>query len=378
MKTKVLLSCGICLLLGALAIQAQSYSFNMSALTTFGNNGWLAPNGQDGSTYTYLTTGNTERGLAYGDGDLFLVSRNGGNNVRILNPLSGADLGSLNISGVSGGTFAVNMVTVGGDGTVYVGNLTTSATSPFNLYAWTPGNFSSAPTLVYSANPLGGGTRLGDDLASIGSGASTTLVGGYGAGSSGYQVISIPSIGVNSGTATGVSFTGTPPNAGDFRLGITFTDSSHVLGSQGSSLYRYSSFSGASGTLLGSPNFPDPAGATADRLMAYTVLDGIPLLAVQSTGDSHVSIYDETDPNNPVYLGAGDNTISPTANPNATGELAWGATTYNADGTVSEDLYAMGSNQGIQAFIVTVPEPATAGMMLLGIGVFAFWRKARR
>jgi hypothetical protein len=100
-------------------------------------------------------------------------------------------------------------------------------------------------------------------------------------------------------------------------LGITFGDSSHVLGTAGSSLYRYSSFSGGAGTLLGSPSIPDPAGATADRLMAYAVVGGIPLLAVQSIGDSHVSLYDVSDPNVPVWWPSANNTSGAlTANAN--------------------------------------------------------------
>src|SRR5207244_2191966 len=136
------------------------------------------------------------------------------------------------------------------------------------------------------------------------------------------------------GTAAAIAFSGTPPNAGDFRLGITMSDSSHVLGTAGSSLYRYTSYSGTSGTLLASPAIPDPAGATADRLLSYNVLGGKALLAVQSIGDSHVSIYDVTDPAIPVWLASGNNTISPVANANGTGELAWGATTVNGDGSV--------------------------------------------
>ena len=137
-------------------------------------------------------------------------------------------------------------------------------------------------------------------------------------------------------------------------------------------------FSGATGTLLGSVTIPDPAGATADRLLGYTVLGGHPLLAVQSTGDSHVSIYDMTDPNNPLYLGAKNNTTAPAANANATGEIAWGDIIYNGDGSVSETLYCMSSNQGIQAFIVTVPEPGVGSLAALGLGFLAFWRKLRK
>jgi hypothetical protein len=113
--------------------------------------------------------------------------------------------------------------------------------------------------------------------------------------------------------------------------------------------------------------------------LSYTVLGGHALLAVQSITDSHVSLYDMTDPMNPVYLASRNNTSgSLTANSNGTGELAWGDVTYNADGTWSETLFAMSSNQGIQAFIVTVPEPGAFSLSLLGLAVFGRLRRGRK
>ena len=375
MKNRVLFSLCISLLLGTCSSQALD-SFSLSPLTGFGGaDGWLAP-GEGG--YTYLGTGNNERGLAYGNGHVYLVSRNGGNNIRILNPSTGADLGGLNIAGISGGTFPVNMVGVGGDGVIYVADLTTqSTTSPYKVYSWA--TEGSAPVVAYSGNAGLAGSRVGDSFAVTGSGASTLLAAGYGSspvvtGINGYAIVS-PS----ASTGTAIGFTGTPPNAGDFRLGLTFADSSHVIGTAGSSLYRNTSFSGSSGTLLGSPAIPDPAGATADRLLGYTVLGGHPLLAVQSIGDSHVSVYDMTNPNSPLWLASGNNTSgSLTANGNGTGEIAWGDIIDNGDGSFSERLYCMSSNQGIQAFIVTVPEPGMGSLAALGLGLLAFWRKLRK
>ncbi len=376
MKHKALLSFGICLLLASFALQAVP-PLTIVPLTTWSPNGdgWLAP-GEGG--YSYLTTGNTERGLAYGNGHVYLVSRAGGNNVRILNPLTGADLGGLNVSGISGGTFAVNMIGVGGDGAIYVNNLTVqSTTSPYKIYRW--GNEVSTPAVAYSGDAGLPGSRAGDTLAAIGAGSSTRLASGYGStpavtGNNGYAIID-----PTAGTATAVGFSGTPPNAGDFRLGLTFSDSSHVLGAQGSSIYRYTSFSGASGTLLGSPAIPDPAGATADRLLGYTVLAGNALLAVQSIGDSHVSIYDATDPNNPVWLASRDNAVSPAGNGNGTGEIAWGDPLYDpVSGQWSVNLYALSSNQGIQAFIVTIPEPGVGSLAALGLGLLTLWRRVRK
>jgi hypothetical protein len=377
MKTRVLFCVGISLLLGTLSAQAASPITWISPLVGFGGgDGWLAP-GEGG--YTYLGTGNNERGLAYGNGHLYLVSRTGGNNVRILNPTTGADLGGLNMTGISGGTFPVNMVAVGGDGAIYVADLTTqSTTTPYKVYKWA--TEAATATVAYSGNAGLAGSRAGDDLAAIGSGSSTLLAAGYNstpavAGNNGYAIID-----PTAGTATAVGFSGTPPNAGDFRLGLTFADSSHVIGTAGSSLYRYSSFSGATGTLLGSPAIPDPAGATADRLLGYTVLAGKPLLAVQSIGDSHVSVYDVTDPNNPVWLASKNNTSGTlTANGNGTGEIAWSDAFYDpVSGRWSDTLYCMSSNQGIQAFIVTIPEPGIPSLAALGLGLLAFWRKLRK
>ena len=66
---------GAALVFAAVLTQAQ---FKIAPVTTFGTNGWSPPNGVNGSTYAFLTTGDTERGLAYGNHHLYLVSRNGG------------------------------------------------------------------------------------------------------------------------------------------------------------------------------------------------------------------------------------------------------------------------------------------------------------
>ncbi len=363
------------LLFGALSAQA---SVSITPLSGFSPNGdgWLSP-GEGG--YGYLGTASGERGLAYGNGHLYLVSHgNSGNSVRILNPLTGADLGALSTAGVSGGTFTINSIAVGGDGAIYVNNLTTQATtSPLKVYKWA--NESSIPAVVYSGNGGLPGGRVGDNLSAIGSGSGTLLALGYGhtpavTGNNGYAIVD-----PTAGTATAVHFTGTPPIAGDFRLSTTFTDSSHVLGSQGNGLYRETSFAGGEGVLLSSPVFPDPAGATADRLLEYTELAGQDILAVQSTGDAHVSLYNAGDLANPLWLASANNTSGTlVANANGTGELAWGAITANLDGTFSQTLYALSANQGIQAFVVTVPEPGAVAFSGVILGCFLFARRFRK
>ena len=97
----------VSLVLASLFGSTLSAQSTLTPLSTFGTNGWLAP----GST-PYLATTNNERGLAYNPitGNLILVSRTGGPNIRVLNSFTGTDLGGLDVTGVTGGTFVIDMV----------------------------------------------------------------------------------------------------------------------------------------------------------------------------------------------------------------------------------------------------------------------------
>src|ERR1039458_4005691 len=109
MNIRVVRGASLWFLVGTLPASAQ---FSITPLSTFGSGGWLAPAGYNGSTYPYLTTNDTERGLAYSNHHLYLVSRNGGDFIRILDAQTGADLGALNLGSgvVSGGAFEVDGV----------------------------------------------------------------------------------------------------------------------------------------------------------------------------------------------------------------------------------------------------------------------------
>jgi len=350
------------------ALSAQAQTVTISALTSFGTSGWLTP----GSSGLGASGSSANRGLAFADGELFYTTAASSGSITEINPTSGASIGNLTTSGISGGTFNVDSLAAGGDGTLYVGNLTTSGSTAFSVYAFAnPTSLSTSATRIYSANPTGGSTRLGDSLAAIGSGTSTYIAAGSGAGgSSGYTII-------NQGVATAVGVSGAPTPG--FDKAITFVNSSQVIGLHTAGTYYNTTFSGSVGTLSGSVSIPDSNGNGADRILSYNVLDGQTLLAVQSTGDSHVSLYDMTTPNSPVFLGSLDNAVSPGSNANGTGQIAWGAVTVNPDGSESQTLYALSSGQGIQAFVVVVPEPATLSLVALGgLAVVAFRKKLRQ
>jgi hypothetical protein len=359
------------------AAASASAQFSMSALTTFSpsSDGWLAP-GEGG--YTFLGTGSLERGFAYDpiNAELLLVSRNAGNNIRRLNGLTGADVGALNVTGITGGLFAVNKIAVAADGAIYVNNLVAPATvaAPFKVYRYA--NNAAAQTVAYTGAPLIN-ARTGDStLAVTGSGSSTRLVTGFAAGTApsgqnGYAVVD-----PTAGTATAVSFAGTPPATGDFRLGLTIGPGGQVWGNQGSLTLRETSFTGAAGTLLGTAT---GLISVAERAMAFATVNGLNVLATISTGDSFVRVYDASNPLALVLLGSGNNTLGAlTSNINGTGDVAFGAQTDNGDGTTSAKLYAMSSNQGIQAFTVNVPEPTTGALLGLGISALVALRRSRK
>lgn len=355
----------LCTALAAVAVCSglpASAQFSIAPLATFGGDGWLA-NGES----PYIANDNLQRGLAYGNGELYLVSRTGGNNIRRLNALTGADLGGLNVTGISGGTFAVNAVAVGGDGAIYVGNLTTTAnTSPFKIYKWATA--ASAPVVAYSGDPFGGAARYGDNLAAIGSGASTRLAAGSGAttvvGDNGFALIN-----PTAGTASHVSVAGTAD--GDFRLGIDFVSPTHVIGTQGGGLLRNAQ---TDGTLLGTGVFS----TTSQRPLGYTSFGGISLIAAVDTVDGRVRIYDASNPlslGSPVLFGS----VLPfahNANANASGAVAWGDAYYDTnDGKWKSELYVLETNNGIQAYTIAVPEPGTAAMLGVGLAALLAFRR---
>lgn len=123
---------------------------------------------------TWFST-NNERGLAYGktsDGTdaindrLFVVSRTGGIFVKVLNSVTGADVGDLNTSGVSGGLIPLNDVGVTVDGKILACNV--AQNGDFKVYMWD--NELSTPVVALQKFST---TRVGDKF---------TVVGNYSAG----------------------------------------------------------------------------------------------------------------------------------------------------------------------------------------------------
>lgn len=382
MKPKYILTCS----LFALAVPAWGATAVMSAMTGFRGDGWFAP-GENG--YGFLGTASNERGLDYSPvtGHLYLPSRTGGASVRILNSATGAEVGTLDMTGVSGGTFAINQVSVADDGTIYVANLIgapgTTVANPFKIYRWA--NESALPT-VFSTVSLGG-VRLGDTMDVFGSGTSTVIAAGYSnaptvTGNNGYLLVS-PNA---SGGATSSDVVVSGAAAGEMRSGITFVnDANTIWGDARSGGVRRSTWSGTIGGAVTGASEPGTNMLLANNNegpIDIALVNGVWVMAsvecsTSTTDNATVRLYDVTDAvlnhNNSKTLLATGNLVGTFVTTAGSGAITWGAISGD-----TATLYAMGMNNGIQAFNVTVvPEPSAALALVGGAATLLALRRRR-
>lgn len=353
--------------LGVTAAQAQG----LTALTSFAGDGWLAP-GENNSA-DWLGTGSLERGMAYNraTNSVYVVTRSSaGTGIKIVDGTTGqlkstAGNGSGNLfapsGGFTGGLFVINSIAVSDDGQIFVGNLATSA-NQYRLYRWSSEN-DSAPTAFSINNP----SRIGDSMDAIGSGVNTRIVAG-GSGSNGFLSMST----VDGATYTG-SFVSAP--GPDFRLGVTFgADANTLFGKQTGATPAAAplrSIGIAGGAAWGSSTVLTSGG---EAPMDYITIGGVGYLATVDVNSSIVRVYDVTTSTSPTLISSLTTTSGAlTGNGNATGAVRWG----NVTGT-SATLYAMSTNQGIQAMTFeSVPEPMTMTLLAAGLAGIAARRRRK-
>lgn len=341
----------------------------LNAMTTWGHNGdgWWAP-GENGITYL-LGTGDGNRSLAYNaaTGNVIVTAGAAGTPlVHVLDGSTGVSQGTLNLTGVSGGTRFLNTIGVTSDGQIYGSNLAASMStaSPFKVYRWA--NEGAAATNVLSSGSIRASNRLGDNIDVIGSGTNAKMVFGYGSTGTGYAVLT------GQTTLTAVDYPVAGTTNGDFRLGAAFYDDDTIIGTQNATTaVRISTFSGTSAVLDGSITLAD----LNERAIDVTMVNGRRIMATIQANSNKVRIYDLS--SNPLSgvqtpLAEANLTGSFNSNGGATADLAFGA--VNGD-TVA--LYALNTNNGIQAFNVqVVPEPGT--MIALGAGAAALFARRRK
>jgi len=135
---------------------------------------WTVSSSANNLPSWFSTTGNTERGLAYGfvnnQHRLYIVNRP---NISIIDPSTGDAIGNISTSGFSGGTYLVNDIETSTDGKIFVGNLTVNAsTSAFKVYRLDSETSVPVPVIEYSSSTI----RLGDKFSVVGSWEDSTAV----------------------------------------------------------------------------------------------------------------------------------------------------------------------------------------------------------
>lgn len=327
----------------------------------------------DPGSRPYLTTDNNQRGVALNPmtGDILLVNRAGGLSVNILDGLTGADKGSLNVTGISGGTFSLNQIAVAADGRIYAANLVTannSGTGAFKIYRWD--TQTSAPEQVY-AGELVNGARWGDNIEIRGSGNGTQILFGQGGSGIGNRIAIFTTVdGARNFTPTVATVTDLA--LGDSRGGVAFGigDTFYAKNAGGRTLnYGKFDLNTASAAVTAKSMLPDslsgysPIGSSPERKLVAAI--NVNTAANPQTLPQNVYLFDVSDPTNPVTLD-----IEPFVSP--------GIQNLNTSGAVdfaNGKLVALDTNNGLRAYEV-IPEPHEYA--LLGLGLAALWWHRRQ
>ena len=289
----------------------------------------------------YLSnSGTTERGIGYDtlSDRVFVVHREGTTPfVYVLNGTTGADVATLNTTGITGGAFLLDRIGVSDDGVIYAGNVSAPAAGSapvFKLYRWA--NISATPTVAYTgAAGFGNGTRVGDTFTIRGGAVNTEiLVGGRGT-----NAISILT------TANGTNFTAklltSTLNKLDYGCGLAFgLTNTYWVKTNARSLFRLSyNFSTGASTTLNTfsalpPTFsPFAIDATNNLLADIDVVDG----------HDQLNLYDISNLGaTPVLL---QSLTFPQDNDN---DLGLGSVCFGNN----DRCYALDANNGIIAFNV--------------------------
>lgn len=293
------------------------------------------------NSYSFFKNDHRTRGIAYNPatGHLLIASRTGGDNVFILDAATGDSLSKLDMTGISGGTYTMNIIRVDSDGVIYLGNLGGISGSIFKIYRWA--DESASPTVAFEGAVT---QRTGDSFGLYGTGTSTTL---YASGTGSTHIYAFTTTDGSSFTITdtitvaaGLARGGISPiGNGEFWVNGAGTSTRHI---------------DADGSLIAGIdlNLVD----NAWHNVAYIPTSGgRKLVAIVGRNTTirgkQIQVWDITSSEtNPALLDTVDLTGAYNTNTNATGDLAF---KDNEDGTIT--IYEMITNNGIAAWTLAVP-----------------------
>lgn len=304
---------------------------------------------------SWFTVGSV-RGMAYGsvDGNNRVYAADRANStIRVMDAATGADVTlttAFDLSGVSGGTFALNQVEVSDDGAIFLSNLTTDAsTNPFHLYWWTSegGAYSDSLSITTST-----AQRLGDKFTVVGSLTDNTIEVWVPAATTDPGIVYVLTTSDQGATWNTETITlsgslvavGSSSDVAPLGLGRT---SDFYIGGNSSAPARYSS-SGeyVTGSVLASASRNGMQAFTYDSKDHLAVYTYRPDGASGGSKTGQVYVYDISDAANPTIVAEspllGDDTDTFSS---IHGEAK---VSLNEDGTYN--VYALGGVNGLAAF----------------------------
>jgi len=331
------------------SVQAQFIMTNLWSIAT-----------TTGAPYDYISVDSSQRGIAYNPttNHVYVVSRTGSTTVHVLDGTTGENIGTLDMTGVSGGGGAsLNLVDCTEDGQIYICNLATSEAT-FRLYRYT--NEASAPVLVFFGDPtlmdtnapVTNSKRFGDNLATRGTGTNVqVLVHSRGGRASGllYPVDDT----MNTFTSQTIL---TDAGNGDMGLGAAFGNGDSFWSKAPARNLRRLVI--ANPADIYNPSVALVATSAVNIALSPTSTSGLHslpasnLLAVIDYGGHTLRLFDTSSGTNVVLQDAKAFPAPATANGNGTGEAAFGIN----NGAIC--LYGLDSNNGLLATkVVPISSP---------------------
>ncbi len=293
----------------------------------------------------WFSTSSTERGMAVGNGHAYVVSRNGGTNVKVLDLTDGSDVADLSVTGVSGGTFLLNDVETSSDGKIFACNLTTnSSTSPFRVYMW---DTESADPVEIIALTTTTGYRFGDKFSAVGSVSdNSAAIYAYASGTDKYFKFTTADMGA---TWTPTELTVSNGASGtSAAIGAKITGTSEVyINSNGRNIVRHQADGTAIDTVSGGLV---STGSNAVRYLYYTG-DGNEYLINfwYGTNKENSIVLDVTGGAANASYFALTPTLGANSNGNGTGDVDYAR---NDAGTY--DIFVLSTNNGIGAYRINI------------------------
>jgi len=290
---------------------------------------------------------NTERGMAYSNGKVYVVSRNGAeHHVFVHNAANGEIVDTLAAPSVRTGYFPINCAEGTDDGELLICNMTLNANeaAPFMVYKWNA-TTTEWDTLVSYA----GGGRMGDMFSSYGK-LSDNSIAIYASAGNTSKIVKFTT------TDNGVTFTAEEITLVDVVLGSAsnvaqVNDGSIYVKSYGNPLFHFNS----DGSIIDTVSTSVVAtGAT--KIVYTSSVDGDALLAylpdVGGSGNLEKVAVVDLSTESPSLIGYTPS-LGMVANGNGTGSVD-----YYLDANDNPVIFVMGSNNGIASFVaedITLP-----------------------